>query len=142
MKAVSIKIDDLKQFILSALWDDDELLLYYDKTANVTTLPEAINNVFDKIKTHYPHSILKGIEIDDKKAGFFAYCGELLISFGVNKEYRNSYYLSQFFEQIKTELGGEFTCLLYAHNKRAIGWLERCNMDVVCKNVTILRFNK
>ena len=136
----SINIDKLREYVDATFEGDDDILFYYDKKEKVKTIPEACENIVNKIGIVYNGSELRGIKINGHKVGYFVYTDELLISFGLNKCYRNKAILTDMWEHIKLEVGDEFQCLLYSYNVRAVDWLRRCGMDVLFDNVTVLRF--
>lgn len=140
MTVVEIHIDELLDYVEPAFSGDDDLLFYYDKKANVKTTKEAAENVIIKIRKSYIGSECRGIKVNGDKVGFFVYADELLISFGLNKEYRNKVVLGEMWQMIKGELGDSFQCLLYSYNVRAIDWLRRNGMTVLFENTTLLRF--
>ena len=45
--------DDLFEYVEEALYDDNEIVQFYDKQQHVRTNYEAIGNIVHKIKTHY-----------------------------------------------------------------------------------------
>ena len=138
MKAVKVNIEQLYPYIEIAFEGDSELLQYFDKEANVKSVEAAIENVKEKIRTRYEDAEFMGVEISDEKVGYFVFYKDLLISFGLNKEYRRKILLGWFGDLIKENLGEHFSCALFNHNYRAIGFLEKMGMKVQMKNITIL----
>lgn len=139
MKVVKVDIEQLMPYIEVAFEGDEDLIQYFDKEANVKTVEEAIENVKEKIKSRYEDANFMGVEIADEKVGYFVFYKELLISFGLNKEYRRKILLGWFSDLIKENLGQQFNCALYSHNKRAIGFLEKMGMKIQFNNITILQ---
>ncbi len=135
-----ININELREYVDAALDGDDDILFYYDKKEKVKTIAEACENVVNKISVVYEGSELRGIKINGSKVGYFVYSDELLISFGLNKCYRNKAILSDMWDKIKAELGDTFQCLLYSYNVRAVNYLKKSGMEVLFDNVTVLRF--
>lgn len=138
MTVKNINIDELKDYVYNAFIDDEELIEYFDKNANVKTTNEAIESVCEKIKSQYSDSAFFGVEINGIKEGYFVFRENLLISFGMNKKYRNKEVLSEFWEEIKKHLGNSFQAALYSYNTRAISFLEKCGMKILYDNITIL----
>lgn len=135
-----INIDELKEYINAAFENDTELIGLYDKSVGVESLEDICDNVFEKISSLIEPAELRGVEVDGVEVGYFVYQPEVLISFGLNKMYRDKKYLSEFWKFIKSELGETFTCCLFGHNIRAINWLkEKCGMKIIFENVTILQ---
>lgn len=140
MVVQDIHIDELISYVSAALDGDDDIVFYYDKKQKVKTIEEACDNIVWKIKTSYPFSEMRGIKINGSKVGYFVYVGELLISFSLNKNYRNKVILCDMWDHMTKELGGDFQCLLYSYNIRAIDFLKRNGMKVVFENTTLLKF--
>ena len=140
MTVQPIRIDELRDYVDAAFNGDDDILFYYDKKEKVKTIEQACENVVTKIKIVYEDSEIRGIKINGSKVGYFVYSDELLVSFGINKWYRNKAILSDMWEKIKEELGETFQCLLYSYNIRAIDFLKKCGMEILFDNVTVLRF--
>lgn len=141
MKTIDVNMIGLKVYIESVFWDDDDILIYFDKEAGVKTTTDASVSVYKKIANQYYDAEKVGVEIDGYKVGYFVYMDELLVSFGVNKKYRNTEILSELWEEIKSRIGDTFQCVLYSYNTRAIGYLKKCGMKILFDNVTILSKN-
>ena len=140
MTVQPIDINDLRVYVDAAFDGDDDILFYYDKKEKVKTISEACENVVNKVENQYDDSQIRGLKINGSKVGYFVYTNDLLVSFGVNKHYRNKAILTDMWEIIKKEMGDTFQCLLYSYNVRAVDWLKRCGMDILFENVTVLRF--
>lgn len=141
MKIVTIGIDDLDEYVHNSFIDDDELVSYYDRNIIVTTTKDCIANILHKIKMYYKDADCFGVEINGIKEGYFVCTDELLISFGMNINYRRREVLEEFWGLIKKVMGNTFQVVLYAHNKRAIGFLQKGGMKVLFENITILTNN-
>jgi RimJ/RimL family protein N-acetyltransferase len=79
----------------------------------------------------------------EKEIGFVYYFGEVLVSFGVNKEYRNKDFLMSLFGDMKKWMGNGFVTYMWERNQRAIKWFEKCGMereDCNIDNVVKLRY--
>ncbi len=135
-----IAIDELMDYINSAFESDDELVDIYDPSVKVSSVKEVCENVYEKIESLIDPCSLIGVSIDGDKAGYFAYSHNMLISFGLNKKYRNREYLIEFWGMIKDELGDSFQCALFSVNKRGIDWLKRQGMEILFENITILNY--
>lgn len=140
MTVQPININDLRDYVEAALDGDEDILRFYDKKEKVETISEACSSVVNKIRIAYTESDIRGVKINGSKVGYFVFDDELLISFGLNINYRNKVILTDFWEKIKEELGDTFNCLLYSHNERAIGFLKKCGMNIIFDTVTVLRF--
>ena len=74
----------------------------------------------------------------------YIYCyRDLLVSFGVNRKYRNKEILIFVFDEIKSKFKGGFESYMWSRNERAIKWLVKSGMqEAPCsiKNVTKLKY--
>jgi len=141
MEAKEINIDQFNDYVYNAIIDDDEIIEYYDRSVNVKSTLEVINNIVDKIKTQYSDAIIYGIQKEGQKIGYFVYRDNVLVSFGISVRHRNKETLSLFWEEIKNRLGNEFHSLLYSHNERALSWLKKCGMKILFDHITVLSYN-
>lgn len=140
MEIKDINIGELKEYIECAFEGDFDLINFFDKGEPVKNIADCAESVFQKIKILYPDSLLRALFINNTPIGYFAFCEELLVSFGINIEYRKSNVLDDLWSKIKDEIGENFKCVLYSHNKRAIGYLQKCGMKILFDSVTVLQF--
>lgn len=141
MEAIEIDIKDFDGYVYNAFVNDNEIIEFYDRAANVKTVQEAIDNVCEKIKVSYPTAKIFGILIEGNKEGYFVFKDDLLISFGINVKHRNKDTLAIFWGEIQSRLGNNFHALLYSHNARAISFLEKGGMKILYDHITILTYN-
>lgn len=133
MELKKCNIDDLKGYIDIAFKDDNALYKYFDRSIEVSSISEMVESVFIKIKD-YSRFFLDcnafGVYSEDKPIGYLFILKEpnLLVSFSINKNYRNKQMLTSYFDLIKEQFNGDFSCFLYSYNKRAIDWLKNCGM--------------
>ena len=147
LELLNVELKDFKKYIDKGFRDDAELELYYDKSAEVSGMDEMINNTYEKIKDFYNYfSRCKcyKVYLDNKDIGFLFLNNNpnVLISFSISKEYRNSEILKEFFDSIVYELENSFTCLLFNENDRGINWLKKCGMkiDIITEAYTKLNY--
>lgn len=140
MHAIILNENELSEYVESALEGDKDILKYYDRSQHIENIQDAIENVLWKIKEGYEAASKVGVEINGERVGYFVHEGNMLISFGLNKEYRNKEYLKDFWELIKEEIKEDIHCLLYSYNTRAIEWLKKCGAVTLFENVTVLKF--
>lgn len=140
VKRVNIAI--LEEYVYNAFLDDDELVALYDKAANVKTPIEASGNVMEKIRHVYPESDMYGVEVNLVKAGYFVCKNNLLISFGMMKEYRRKDILHRFWDEIQQRMGDSFECALYSSNTRGCEWLVKCGMTEIFREISIFSYQK
>lgn len=141
MNIVNIHIEDLMPFIKAAFDEDEEILIFYDRSQKVENSQDVCKNIFGKIKEQYETSTAIGVQKNGENVGYFVTYQRLLISFGVNKKFRDKEHLRDFFELIKTHFSGTFQTLLYSYNTRAISWLNKCGVRTVFEDVTVLQFD-
>ncbi len=138
MVVKNIHIEELKEYIDETFYGDDEILNCYDKTVPVTRITDVCESVFTKIESLQQSAEIRGIEIGGMKVGYFVFHPSVLLSFGINSEYREKEYLIDFWETINTELGGTFQVALFSYNRRAINWLQKCGMKILFDNATLM----
>lgn len=138
MRSTKENIETIKDYIAIAFESDEEIVELYDKNVEVEDVQDVIDSVIRKIESVEGEVDLVGVSVEYKKVGYIIFAPKNLVSFGLNKKYRNSEFLPLFWEQIKSNLGGQFECSLFGHNERAIKWLERAGMKIIFKNVTTL----
>lgn len=134
-----IGIGELREYIDAAFENDMELIDLYDKNVEVDNLEDICENMYDKISSLIEPAEYRGISVGGLKIGYFVYVTGNLISFGMNKIYRDKEHLNEFWRLIKSELGEPFQCSLFGYNRRAIAWLKKCGMKIIFENVTILQ---
>lgn len=141
MEVKKIDIEQFNDYVYNAFFDDHEIIEFYDRAANVKTTEQAIENVCEKIRDHYPDAKIFGVDIDNTKVGYFVTKDNLLISFGMNIKHRNKITLTVFWNEIKSKLGNNFNSILYSHNIRAINWLQKSGMKIEFDHITVLSYN-
>ena len=141
MKIYNIDIEELNDYVYNALLDDVELLKFYDKNVQVKTTEDCINNIIEKINLCYSDADIFGVEDGGLKIGYFVCTHDLLISFGLNINYRDKETLTRFWNFIKSIMADNFQCVLYSNNRRGINFLEKGGMKVLFDSVTILTNN-
>jgi hypothetical protein len=131
-----------KTYIDAAFEGDEEILDYFDPAYPVTSVQEVCDNIYQKLVANYNESSFEPLDYEGIKVGFLCYTPGVLVSFGVNKAYRNKEILELVWSRIKDLLGDEFAMMLYDRNSRAIKWLTKCGMKVLGEHVTILVHSK
>ncbi|HZI71618.1 MAG TPA: hypothetical protein VFD60_10720 [Nitrososphaeraceae archaeon] len=141
MEIVEINIEELLDYIEAAVEGDEKMLDYYDYSQHLNDISEVAENILNKLLLQYDEAMIYGVESEGEKIGYFVGTEDLLVSFGMNINYRNKEYLTDFWAAIKEKIGDRFNCVLYAHNKRGISFLEKGGMRILFENVTILTNN-
>lgn len=127
-----------KEFIDAAFENDFEIIELYDKSVKVEDIAGVTHSIYEKLEL-IDDIQFYGIDVYGIKIGYFAFKDNLLISFGVNILWRKSRIFVVLFDMIKDKIGKNFQCVLFSYNQRAIKWLQKMKMEVVCENVTILK---
>lgn len=127
---------DLYHAILISFSDDDKLINEYHCISG--TVYECVNDTYFKIVEggkDYPMDWYV-VEQDDNVIGYCVICKtySFLYSFGINIRYRTSENVIEWFDIVKSYLGENFFCGLWAKNKRAINFLIRNGMSIYEKN--------
>lgn len=135
-RAINIKM--FLHYLFHVFEGDDELVKYFDKDCPVEDWRDCCRGIDEKIRTNYPNATIKLVTDSHKPIGYYVIEGDLLISFGLHMDYRTKEHLMHFWGWINSEFLGSFSCVLYSHNTRAIGWLQKSGMKILFDNVTIL----
>lgn len=114
-----------EDYIRLAFDGDDDILQFFDPTVEVSSLDDIVSNISKKIEEYYE-------QFDDVKffgfdGGYVCYCDGFLFSFGINFSKRKS---CKLWDIILEKLGGDFRCLLWGRNTRAINWLIKNGMSI------------
>jgi RimJ/RimL family protein N-acetyltransferase len=129
-----------------AFKDDNEINKYCDADYKDASINELVLSIYNKLLEHEEYGTCKFVEliIDNELIGFFFCFKHLLVSFGINKKYRNKETLTKVFNIIKNEFNSDFECYMWERNIRAINWLKKCGMaEDIChmENVKKLKFS-
>jgi hypothetical protein len=117
----------MREQIRLAFEGDTDIYKFFDPTSTVNDLDEVVENIYEKILEScdvFDNCTFHGFE-----SGYVFYCKDpsLLISFGINVDNRKS---PRLWEEITSQLGGDFQCLLWSRNDRAIKWLQKMGMEI------------
>lgn len=118
--------------IYAAFEGDDEIEKYCDPNNENPTPKGVIDDVFEKLVEYETlvDGTFKTIKSNEnKEVGFVYYFDNVLVSFGVNKNYRNKTFLKSVFEDMKDWMNGDFISYMWERNERGVRWLERCGME-------------
>lgn len=131
-----ISFGNLKELIEISYKEDNELFEKYHVSENMS-FEDCVNAQMIMIKQAAVEVEVNYYKVvcDKKPIGYVVTFPTVLYSFAVNKAYRKPEILSELFEKIKDILGDVFICKLYANNKRAIGYLQKCGMEVKEENI-------
>jgi RimJ/RimL family protein N-acetyltransferase len=117
--------------ICAAFEGDDEIDKYCDPGNKNPTPKGVIDDVFEKLVDYETlvDGVFKTIKSNEKEVGFVYYFDNVLVSFGVNKNYRNKAFLKSVFEDVKDWMNGDFVAYMWERNERSVKWLEKCGME-------------
>lgn len=133
--AEKVPITELKQYIEIAFEGDGELINFYDKNSFVVSNLDMSCNTHCKLidyKNYFDNCYNYKVSLNNIPIGFIFITKNpnLLVSFSVNKKYRNKETLKKYFELIQNIFLEPFICFLYNENSRAINWLQKCGMEI------------
>lgn len=109
--------------------------LELNKYCNPLVAKKSINQIVNKIHEDMSDWIKAGamfdnMELDGELIGFVCYTDDVLVSFGVRKEFRNKDVLVRFFDLIKSLFENHFVCYMWERNTRGVNWLLKCGMEL------------
>lgn len=141
-----IGFDELKPLVELGFGDDQELMDRYQQLP--TEFEETVQRNLDNILGISKLYALEYFKVywGNDVIGFTVLCLEtkLLCSFGINIKYRKKEILLSWIDTVNQRFDGEFCCLLWNQNKRAIEFLHRNGMEIqrVEESYTVLVKNK
>lgn len=125
---------EIKHIIKFSFKGDNDILNFCDPKLKEQTLEDLSEDIYNKIiecAEINPNNEFCTVWIDKKKVGYFYlhYNPNVLVSFCINKNYRNASTSKRMFNNIvKKFLGQPFVTYMWERNTRAIKWLEKCGM--------------
>ena len=128
-----------KDIIQKAFEGDNEIGLYCDPSIAGATPDEVALDCYKKIneiESAY-NGTFKEYQKNGESLGFCYLIGNVLISFGINKEHRNKGSLCEFYNFIKSH--GLSSAVLWDRNTRAIKWLKKCGMEIEAKSDGVVK---
>lgn len=114
--------------------DDTELLWYFDPLSTAVNNEQASLEIYHKLVGYSNDYRCEFVRVEHgyifyaKPRWFFQ--KKMLISFCLKPEFRTAPYISDFWNQIRKNLGNHFVCYLYNRNTRAMNFLLRGGMKV------------
>jgi RimJ/RimL family protein N-acetyltransferase len=129
-----------------AAFDGDHDISKYCDPSNERPTPESVSiDAHEKLLVYEEmvDGAFEVLKVGDREVGFVYYFSDVLVSFGVNKEFRNKNFLTSLFDDIKKWMGDSFVTYMWERNERAIRWFEKCGMereDCNLDNVVKLRY--
>lgn len=125
-----------KQSIAIAFEGDKDIFIYCDPEFANSSLEQLVDSIYQKIAdypSYFKKCFFENLVVDSNTVGFICYTKSpnMLVSFGVNINYRSKEILEDVFSVIKEKFDGDsFTSLMWARNTRAIKWLEKNGMKI------------
>jgi len=139
----SIDFNGLEGAIRAAYLGDYDLIDKFH-IQRYTEIEEAVNSelqIISNTSSKVPANFWEVIK-DGESIGYFVTLPNTLYSFGINKNHRTEETKVKIWGAIVEIINGNFVCLLYPNNVRAITWLKKCGMvevpDVEPTAITLL----
>lgn len=134
MNTKQINNIEFQKAIKVAFDGDEKIYNLYCPNIKVESVNDIVKDISHRIWKGEENAIIKGVYDKGELIGYYVYRDHLLISFGLNVQYRVRKYLREFYSSIKKELGGHFTCFLWTRNVRGIKWLIKNGCGIVEQN--------
>ena len=138
MEVKQIQFNELSTVLFDTFNGDEKLLIYFDPTVSIYTIEGIVDNIEKKISDYisiFKEVIIFSVINKNKTVGYFIYNNKMLISFGLNIDYRTIKKSLLFFNLIKSQIGSNFYCTLYSVNTRAINWLIKMGLKIEANNL-------
>lgn len=128
---MELRLEHSFSLIKFAFEGDDEIGLFCDphnlNNHSVGVSRDVYGKLFD-YRDLFDDFSFHSFWVDDKEVGYYATCGGILVSFGINKWHRKRGNLIEFFNQITESFAEDFCTYMWLRNTRAINWLKKCGM--------------
>ena len=130
---------ELREAIRVAFNMDDNIYKLYCPCVKVETLNDIVRDISSRLHNDEPDAELRGVYEKGEIIGYYVFDGTRLISFALNKKYRDKRRLRKYFDLIRDELGDEFECYLWSINERGVRWLVKNGMRIIDVNPLITK---
>lgn len=128
-----IEFESLKDYVVLGFGGDSELLERYQQldTDFDATVSRNMSYITDSMEGK--KFIFYRIMWEERPIGFTVLdvTDSFLFSFGINKQFRSWEILNEWWAYILMMFDGDFGCILWAKNSRAINFLTRQGMQVM-----------
>jgi hypothetical protein len=124
------------ELIQASFTGDTCIISLFDPNVKVETTDDIVENILTKIDEYED---LFECQFDETPSGYVFHVLEprLLVSFGCRMDKRGG----GFWDEILGVMGGEFSCILWSRNTRAIRWLQKNGMEITNEldNIKVLQ---
>jgi hypothetical protein len=123
--------------IMFAFEGDKDISKYCDKNDKELDLEKLVLSIFKKLLEYEETGgcDFYDLSVENEVVGYGFNYKNILISFGVNKKFRNKEKLEKVFEIIKGKFNSDFETYMWERNERAVNWLKKCGMTEIESNI-------
>jgi hypothetical protein len=123
--------------IMYAFEGDKDISKYCDKNDKELEVEKLVLSIFKKLLEYEEteECDFYDLSVENEVVGYGFNYKNILISFGVNKKFRNKENLKKVFEIIKGKFNSDFETYMWERNERAVNWLRKCGMTEVESNI-------
>ena len=123
--------------IMYAFEGDKDISKYCDKNDKELEVEKLVLSIFKKLLEYEEteECDFYDLSVENEVVGYGFNYKNILISFGVNKKFRNKEKLEKVFEIIKGKFNNDFETYMWERNERAVNWLRKCGMTEVESNI-------
>jgi hypothetical protein len=123
--------------IMFAFEGDKDISKYCDKNDKELDLEKLVLSIFKKLLEYEDagECDFYDLSVENEVVGYGFNYKNILISFGVNKKFRNKEKLEKVFEIIKGKFNSDFETYMWERNERAVNWLKKCGMTEIESNI-------
>ena len=123
--------------IMYAFEGDKDISKYCDKNDKELEVEKLVLSIFKKLLEYEEteECDFYDLSVENEVVGYGFNYKKILISFGVNKKFRNKENLKKVFEIIKGKFNSDFETYMWERNERAVNWLRKCGMTEVESNI-------
>jgi hypothetical protein len=123
--------------IMFAFEGDKDISKYCDKNDKELDLEKLVLSIFKKLLEYEEagECDFYDLSVENEVVGYGFNYKNILISFGVNKKFRNKEKLEKVFEIIKGKFNSDFETYMWERNERAVNWLKKSGMTEMESNI-------
>jgi len=116
---------------------DKDISKYCDKNDKELDLEKLVLSIFKKLLEYEEagECDFYDLSVENEVVGYGFNYKNILISFGVNKKFRNKEKLEKVFEIIKGKFNSDFETYMWERNERAVNWLKKSGMTEMESNI-------
>ena len=123
--------------IMYAFEGDKDISKYCDKNDKELEVEKLVLSIFKKLLEYEEteECDFYDLSVENEVVGYGFNYKNILISFGVNKKFRNKEKLEKVFEIIKGKFNNDFETYMWERNERAVNWLKKSGMTEIESNI-------